>query len=489
MVRAEIGEGVSAARKGCVQYEPVVDRSNALRDAWLFGTPLSAILGFCFSAGSDHISLGALLCPLFSAQSALPPSPAMPLSSLADIELRLVSQCLSGHDLLSFARCSRRMFHAADDPFAWAHSPVDVHTDQLELLPESRLLRHAPIALVWISHLFRLSDLQPQLRPSQRIVSIDTRLATRLEWNFWLILDDPCFLGLTTVRMHTESNSNRQALTPDMMRALCALPLLHTLSILHLIGYPGPNQECWSMLPRCASLTDLSVCDGHEQRQELPRHAHVAHCLRLRRLHMLYPLLYGSAFLRFFGSASLSGLEALTIDLFRCRGNGYQQSTVPAEEYRASFAALSHLRSLDLVRCDSIDALLPALSVAPSLRRVLVQPSYCDWFEPEVSAVGAPCGGVPSAAVLAALLSAAPQLSVLLVLRSDTGAKPNARPYKPAAVEVQRVRKLWAQCVHEPRLKRGGLAARFQVAVRFGPLDSAADGPPPMSELDACTMQ
>lgn len=413
----------------------------------------------------------------------------MPLSCLADIELRLVSHWLSGPDLLSFARCCRRTLHAADDPFAWAHSAIDVRTDQLPLLPQSRLLRHAPIALLWASHLFTLSDLQSQLRPPQRIVSLDTRRSSRLEWSFWSLLSDPCFLHLTTVRMHTESNSNRQALTPEMMRALAALPLLHTLSILHLSGYPGPNQECWSMLPRCASLTDLSVCDGHEQREALPRHAHVAQCAKLRRLHVLYPLLYGSAFLRFFGCASLSALEDLSLDLFRCRGNGYQQSAVAPADYRASFAALRQLRSLQLIRCDSIDALLPHAAAAPLLRRVRVQPSYCDWFEPEVSAVGAPCAGVPSAAVLSALLTSAPQLSVQLVLRSDTGAKADARPYKPAPDEIRRVRRLWAHCARDPRLMRSGLSARFHVAVRFGSLDSAQEEPPQISGFDACAVQ
>src|SRR4051812_26118065 len=58
------------------------------------------------------------------------PAPAMPLTTLATVELQLCMQCLDLKSLLSCARCCRLTLVAASAPFSWrALSPLLVKSD------------------------------------------------------------------------------------------------------------------------------------------------------------------------------------------------------------------------------------------------------------------------------------------------------------------------------------------------------------------------
>ena len=77
-------------------------------------------------------------------------APTASVSSLHDIELQLILHCLSAPEIISFARCSRRLHAAADASFGWQSCPALPRLlDSIPLDAAGLAALHAPLCVAW----------------------------------------------------------------------------------------------------------------------------------------------------------------------------------------------------------------------------------------------------------------------------------------------------------------------------------------------------
>jgi hypothetical protein len=350
----------------------------------------------------------------------------MPFASLATVELQLIMQCCDAKTLLSFARCSRATLQAASTDFAWSRQPpFPVRSTQAELGARIRgsLLRHCDIALTWGSasggsglgmrSMFAANISVPEavlagLESVPRLVTLDARNATAGPKQFARLLAHPSFSSLTALYV------DEAHLDTECMRLL---PLHQRgLRILHA---PQPAQGAKGFLLPVAQLplleelrtTDLPGSSGDDVTL-------LGQCPLLRRLAIRS--LRCEAYVPLLTAPGLRGLEELELEeVFAHHANGPYDEAAPVD-WTACFANLRCLRSLRLLGCWGVDALIETLladaSPCPALRMLSVHtrdliPSPSVEMSEEVQEAGMT---VPSAPLVGRLLAARPLLHFAL---------------------------------------------------------------------------
>ena len=287
----------------------------------------------------------------------------MPLTSLPLTSLQLVMHGLTAREILAFARCSRETFHAADAPFAFAHSTLAIDSMTLLAAPLScPLLRHIPLVVTLrppphrstTSEVSRDGHLAALASRAFRIVELNAVgcLMTLPQWS--RMLSAPrirsslrtLLLALDREDDHIEivkCISALQTLTSLSLYlsycinvdlgVLVTCPLLSTLS---LTFHQGSASTSLLQLAECRSITALTIRETNLISETALIQA-IARCLFIPQLQSL-------------------SLDYLSFD------------PLHAQEWAALFAALTSLESLTLRYVQPDVPLLPYLSAARRLR-------------------------------------------------------------------------------------------------------------------------
>jgi len=318
------------------------------------------------------------------------------LDRLAVVELQLCLQYLDTTSKLRAARCSHRLLHAADHPFAWRAPPVPVSTFQrlhLGSLIRHSLLRHAPIALTLNSD-HPAAEVAAIPRLPELIIphgdSATSNIVLRL-------LAPPLLHGLQMLRLSCR-------LPLSTLQLLPTLPALHTLQC-----WVPEDSEDWSWLPAMPALTDLDYT-GRTFRP-LPQSllGAIGRCALLRSLRLRDPRFEAGSFARFCTTPAMRQLRYL--ELKKCVRIEWQKTadTMQSDECDSPFIALVQLESLHLKEVARLDRLLPHLAHAPALRTLTIPCGVED-----LRTVASEGATHPSRDALRQLLTAAPQLEVRL---------------------------------------------------------------------------
>ena len=357
----------------------------------------------CGVAALKPDALLLLLCLLVSTVVDLdhPPHRLLSISrlsrmnSLADVELQLCMHGLSRKEILTFARCSARLMHAASDPFAWQRAGLlALSSESLPAISAVThpfpywLLRSMPVALRC-----NYSTVQPNSKPDpdgtmRRILSSSSALlihsldATRFDriprerWEALLVA--PRMQQLRVLMAWCNDPDGR------LLRLLSGLPRLHTLRLTFAVA--ASNPDAWASIVDAPALTSLSV--GHPGLLAL---AQMARCSQLRQLALSSFKLTSSA-----SRAALAGfsqIEHLSLE----HGAVSPDSVDDGQCHRAMFSSLVRLHTLRLVQIPKLDLVLPSIAAAPCLTALHVEPYYRQ---------------LPSASVIRSLLVAVPRLRV-----------------------------------------------------------------------------
>ena len=326
-----------------------------------------------------------------------------PLDSLAMVELQLVMQWLDVCSKLIAARCSRRLLEAASAAFAWraappvtveAQSPADVHRIG------TSLLRLAPIHLRCVGmkslrcvsavpHLFGLE----LLRVPGRVV------AAHLPG----LLHHPNLARLQTLRLDDETS---KLLTVDTMWLIARLQKLRAF----FVPYSTAGAALLRPIAVAPALTDLAIDFNGMAPNEATLNA-ISACPGLHRLNLRGLAIPSGLFIGLYSSPNMRQLQHL--ELFGFAHSGvwvYAGHPSIAADYQTSFSALEQLQSLALENVVGVDVLLSRLHLAPALRLLSIR-CYRSYY-----GFGDPYCTLPSRDVLRALLTAAPQLEVRLLV-------------------------------------------------------------------------
>jgi hypothetical protein len=369
------------------------------------------------------------------------------MNRLADVELELCMHGLEAKEILLFARCSRRLMHLASSSFAWKCATLQLDSSKLEdrVITPSGLLLHAPVGLVWCSKFskFEGSDVASLLAiaRSLRVRELDCSQSGIIRLHiFRSVLAAPELNDLRVLRLRCPLTSDHM-FDDKCARLICALPKLHTLSVVSMRGEP----DAWARLVDAPSLTDLRVEDSHDigARSCLP---FIVKCATVQRLKVTRPFLYGAAFREFCTAPTIAqNLQRLELDTFFAAGMDTRSlAAVSAVDYAASFSALRSLRCLHLRRVFGLNALLPHLAQAAALTELILEPSCEEAWETQ--------GSMPASDVLSALLSASAALHVSLQLFYSPGVRAAVScAMRSACVKLTREMKpfgLRFQCAH-----------------------------------------
>jgi hypothetical protein len=352
------------------------------------------------------------------------------MDRLANVELQLIMQQLECNELIAFARCNLRLIRLADSPSVWRHATLRLNLAQTTAAgaaaasaAPSRLLRHARTCIDWASSSFSFPSAAIDALQSSnlRLHEFDTSgCAEILPLELHRILAHPQAQHLRVLRFHHQRciNSEERASAGETIRAIVALPHLHTLRLTHLGDGSEEAPLLLSLLSSARSLTALDledVADGSPL---------MGQCASLKHLTLRSPLLYGGRFLAFFTAPSMRQLESLSLHGFFAAQSFPGYPAVPLEDYTAAFASLRSLHTLTLSDCFGLDVLLPHLTAAASLRQIS---SRCRIHEVSVP---------PPAHVLMQILTEAPKLSCTITLISDAKSPPvDQQP--PAAFQME----------------------------------------------------
>jgi hypothetical protein len=169
----------------------------------------------------------------------------------------------------------------------------------------------------------------------------------------------------------------------DLLRPLSDAPALTDLSV---------NFKDW-LAPDTAPLNAISGCAG------------------LRRLEVHRLSFPSGTFIGLCSSSTLRQLQHLELaDCYAAAAWIGNVQPCGAAEFESAFIALGRLRSLALENVRGVDLLLPHLRHTPTLHLLSIR------CEPSGFGIGAAQSPLPSHAVLRALLTAAPQLEVRLLV-------------------------------------------------------------------------
>jgi hypothetical protein len=206
--------------------------------------------------------------------------------------------------------------------------------------------------------------------------------------------------GLRVLKL--PANGVQVQFIPQLLELIVGLPCLNTLRI---SASSGVLARSFQALPQLAALTSLDINEmcGSASDSCL---AAVQRCLQLRELVIRAPALSYVSFHSFFVSSpsSLLQLRSLTLVLY-----SVSSGEASADEYRSVFSALKHLHTLGLRRVIDVDAILPFIACAPSLRRLELE------SDTHPSAIQGRM--VPSPGAVARVLEIAPELRATLRLK------------------------------------------------------------------------
>jgi len=331
-----------------------------------------------------------------------------PFDLLATVELQLVMQFLDASSKLKAARCSRRLMQTASQPFAWKDAPpllVEARSaaDVERIVPS--LVRFAPIDLrcmrmesfdciATIPHLHGLELQESSIGAAASLIQL---------------LQHPCMAQLQSLRL--DAHLSFAFLTTVTARLIARLPQLRALNVQ---PWPGDQESTLPLLQPLAdapALTDLalSLPDGTVAIPALlDAIARIAGLSRLR----LRDLREWSAgtFRSFFCSPIARRLQHLELEGL------YAHTLLPimqapsAAEYEAAVSSMQQLQALTLDRVFGLSVLLPHLRHAAALRQLSIRCHSQTRSDDDTYSV------LPSGSALAALLAAAPQLEVRLLL-------------------------------------------------------------------------
>ena len=337
------------------------------------------------------------------------------LTDVGTDALRLVMHCLDSAQLLQLATCCRATLIAAQSDFAWRHSLLRVasNTQGLPKLLKGSLIRHASIHLsLVLSQKFVIH--QPSaamdavvlrvLRPcGSRLRGFDAALSRYIPLLCWqTILADACLSSLRVLRLGSAEIAAQ--CNEAMLEAICGG--MQSLTKLDLRLFE-PRSDIWGPLADARALRTLSIVATDAVQSHhygLPPLAPNVTRLQLTGILHLFPL-----FTRFIDSPVLSQLSELTLgDL----------PSNPAIWFEQFWIQLLACRVVHLFRVCKIDACIAFAHQAPVLRALRITPTddfAADW--------------VPSSDAVCALLRAAPELIVTLVIPPLAG--------RPRSVETR----------------------------------------------------
>jgi len=360
-----------------------------------------------------------------------------PMQRLADVELQLVMQGLAAQEILKLARCSRYLLHAADAPFAWQYTRLCFEAKELPSPPLAEISISTPKRIVgWCKNTL-VAQKPPRL---SRHAKVTIKWPKQTDSHLWVLaiasrfaaiyeLDASCRNSYDPVHMiHVLSLPSMQQLrvvstwgnTHTLMQAFVQLPYLHTL---RLSDFLHSGSSGAGLLFQAPALTSLHIKDTFIANSS--QLVHVAACSKLRHLSVFQPWLYGLAWPVFFAHPHIQQLHSLKVDVFFARGVIDASPAPLPQEYVIAFASMHHLHTLHLARCEGVDLMLPALAHAPAIRQLIIEPNSS--------------GSCGSGLALATLLTAAPQLHCVLVLKPIiiTGGPLHQKP----SVVMERLRK------------------------------------------------
>ena len=325
------------------------------------------------------------------------------LHSLATVELQLCLQLLDTKDKLIAARCSRRLLSATSAPFAWraaAAVTVTVRSDADAQRIQTSLLRFASVhvrcarmeSLQCVADVPRLIGLELLGSPGGRATEADLLQLLQL----------PYLARLQTLQLDLFLS---ELLTVDTMRLIARLPQLRSFAMTVPYAVSGTHLQALASAP---ALIDLSLdfqCTGPDA-VLLSAIGGIATLDRLKLQRLCFPR---GGFLALCSSANMGRLRHLELADCDVTSERADDAEPPgANAYQAFFSALEQLQSLTLDVC-GINRLLPRLHGSPALRLLSIRCRPDD--------VGSSAeDSLPSCGALRALLTAAPQLSVRLLM-------------------------------------------------------------------------
>jgi len=361
--------------------------------------------------------------------------------------------------LLKFARCCRATLAAADAPFAWQHTPPvwvrlqqPDHTEAAAAVAmlESRLLRHAGVAVQWPGPAVDYGWQRPVEKEElscitglPRLRIIDARQRQLREGPLAALLHHECVVHLHTLLLHESS----VGALDDASVLLVAerLPRLRTLS-LSVTDTMG-RADCW----RDPSLEPLSRLS---QLTALRLHAiggsEVRGLQLLTQLHTLQ--LHEHSYGTWIAALSTPALRSLRqLDLSEV-GSISDSASVEEEQqaFDALFANLSGLERLTLRRCRFVRLMMPAVTArCAALRLLQVEPVE---LHRGSDSLGSHCC-VPELAQLQSFLFARPQCVLALRLQTMQASLRRAGFVDAALPNWTRVEAQWATLRHRPQVQ------------------------------------
>ena len=284
-------------------------------------------------------------------------------------------QGLGATDLLNFARCSRALAHAADNPFAWLHARVNVRID-------TDVIAHAPLAAPCIQSVGRHARIsarvgrrnfgsehnQSALAAVMRVISAplhelhlerDTELIGPPDWTSLPTFVNVCVLDI-------QGN-----ITADTLRCVAKLPRLHTLKVARC----AVSADVWQTLPELPSLTSLDLVDLRMPALEVGFKnsclQYVRQCSKLTHLGIWSFALQGTRLGEFLRESpqlcnQLRSLRLVNVDW----SSAFSSSSAEA------FSLLANLHSLDLYGSVREHVVLLDLVHAPSLRFLRINQTH-----------------------------------------------------------------------------------------------------------------
>lgn len=321
------------------------------------------------------------------------------LSGAADVAVQLAMHHLTGAELLIFSRCSKDLRRIADSAFAWRHSLFTIRVSDpthLRAIPPRSMLRHARFGLCLTGDRMGYHNNErdrPSPQQIERLVlwaqTVDLReLSARHQWQLtagqWkTLLKEPALNKLESLSLNCALIDMTGFIDEALLLQIAALPLLRSFGVLCTQWFAG----LWMLLPVMDKLTALDLTAVTEEQDAL---AHVTKCVGLRslRLSQSHYEKTGSCYRVFFTAAaanSLSDLLVLRIDYLFAGDSGVSYNgrrPCDLKEYTRFFASVPQLHSLFLYRGWGLEAILPAMVRAKSLRLLRIDLHSLQWMGP-----------------------------------------------------------------------------------------------------------
>jgi hypothetical protein len=213
-------------------------------------------------------------------------NPFKSLDRLADVELQSVMHCLDVATLMTFSRCSRRLFRLLSHSFTWRYAPpfdlvIDhTHGRRYDYLFDSRRvcspsLAYRPMHVSWANEALMEPATLLQRLPS--IHSLDV-LRVRINDEAWVRL-----MALPVVQQTVRS------LRIEIGAAGCAMiAQLKQLQTLQLHQGRRDGAHLLTCLVDCPTLTALTYAHGDDAVDAAPQLKQIARCARLKELTIIH---------------------------------------------------------------------------------------------------------------------------------------------------------------------------------------------------------